>query len=74
MRELLRASCRQPMDALGLFVFSTCAQFLRVIPALPRDRLDPEDIDSGAEDHIWDETRYELLYKPATIEMKKVRS
>lgn len=51
MRERLQASCRRPMDAPGLFVFSTCAQFLRVIPTLPRDCLDQEDIDSAAEDH-----------------------
>lgn len=51
MRESLHASCQRPMEAPGLFIFRTCAQFLRVVPTLPRDRLDPEDVDDAAEDH-----------------------
>ena len=48
----------------GLFVFSTCSQFRRTFPCLPRDDKDPDDADSEAEDHVADEARYEVLRKP----------
>ena len=45
----------------GLIFFNTCVQAIRTIPALPRDRRDPEDADSYAEDHAADELRYVLM-------------
>jgi hypothetical protein len=45
----------------GLVFFETCTHALRTIPALPRDRRDPEDADSDAEDHCADELRYVLM-------------
>jgi hypothetical protein len=47
----------------GLFVFNTCRQFIRTVPVLPRDESKPDDVDSAAEDHVGDETRYELSAK-----------
>lgn len=44
----------------GLFVFDTCAQFIRTFPSLPRDDKDMDDVDTTAEDHIGDETRYQV--------------
>jgi hypothetical protein len=44
----------------GLFVFSTCEQFQRTVPVLPRDEKDMDDIDTDAEDHIGDEARYRV--------------
>jgi hypothetical protein len=32
-------------------------------PALPRDEVDMDNVDSRAEDHVGDETRYRLLTK-----------
>jgi hypothetical protein len=46
-----------------LFVFDHCRQFIRTVPALPRDEVDMDDVDSWAEDHVGDETRYRLLTK-----------
>ena len=45
----------------GLVFFETMTNALRTIPALPRDRRDPEDADSDAEDHAADELRYVLM-------------
>jgi hypothetical protein len=45
----------------GLVFFETMTNALRTIPALPRDRRDPEDADSDAEDHCADELRYVLM-------------
>jgi hypothetical protein len=44
-----------------LFVFSTCRDFLRTVPALGHDPHRPEDLDTRAEDHIADEMRYVCL-------------
>lgn len=51
----------------GLFVFSNCEQFQRTVPVLPRDEKDMDDINSDAEDHVGDETRYRVraLVRPA---------
>jgi hypothetical protein len=59
MRQLLKASMQWPMEQPGLFVFATCRQFIRTVPVLPRDPMDPDDVDTDAEDHIADESRYE---------------
>jgi Terminase large subunit, T4likevirus-type, N-terminal len=73
LRQLLKASLHYPMEEPGIFVFTSCRQFLRTIPVLPRDPADADDADTDAEDHIADEMRYEctlpLRARPGTIEM-----
>ena len=58
-----------------LYVFDTCRDFIRTIPALVYDRKKPEDIDTSGEDHIYDETRYFLMSRPiaprAQVQRKK---
>jgi hypothetical protein len=60
MRDMMKAAHTIPMENPALLVFNTCQQFRRTIPELPRDELRTDDIDTKAEDHIADETRYEL--------------
>ena len=50
----------------GIFIFSTCTDFIDLIPVLPRDDKDLDDVDTHAEDHIGDETRYRLR-KPKRV-------
>jgi hypothetical protein len=50
-----------PREYPGLFIFEYCVHFIDIVPVLARDEKDPDDIDSEAEDHIADETRYKLL-------------
>ncbi len=47
-----------------LQVFSTCKNFIRTIPVLPYDQHKPEDVDSAAEDHVYDEVRYMCMARP----------
>lgn len=47
-----------------MYVFSTCKDFIRTIPALAYDAKKVEDIDTAGEDHIYDETRYFLMSRP----------
>ncbi len=50
----------KPREHPGLFVFDTCDQFIRTVPALPRKENDMDDIDTNSEDHIGDEVRYRI--------------
>ena len=50
-----------PREHPGMFVFSNCKDFIELVPVLPRDEKDPDDVDTDAEDHIGDEARYQLL-------------
>lgn len=61
LRKLLKAATQFPMEDPGLFVFDTCTQFMRTVPVLPRDQKQSDDVDTDAEDHVADETRYRVL-------------
>ena len=58
LRELLQASVETPKDDPGLYVFDTCRKWIELVPVIPRDDTDPDDVDTEAEDHNYDETRY----------------
>ena len=47
-----------------MYIFSTCPQFIRTVPALIYDAHKVEDVDSTLEDHIADETRYFCMANP----------
>lgn len=47
-----------PREEPGLFVTTECLHFLRTVPTIPRDQDDPDDVDTEAEDHVADESRY----------------
>lgn len=59
LRQLLKnvSSTEEP----SLRVFSNCVHFIRTIPVLQRSERDADDIDTTAEDHTADETRYRIL-------------
>jgi hypothetical protein len=57
MRARIRGDGAAPM----LYVFDTCRDFIRTVPVLQHDPDRPEDLDTAAEDHIADETRYACL-------------
>ena len=47
-----------------IYFFSTCKDVIRTIPALQHDRSRAEDVDTDAEDHAADETRYACMSRP----------
>lgn len=61
LRSALESSLSYPMESRGIFAFNTCKDFRSQIPDLPRDPNDYECVDSGAEDHLYDEVTYELI-------------
>jgi len=72
--EMLRARLNNAItkDGPGLFIFDTCRQFIRTVPVLPRDDSNLDDVDTEAEDHVGDETRYRVgtkVYKASSGSM-----
>ena len=63
IRTLLRNGLQTPMEEPGLFFFSSCVQSVRTIPTLPRDPKNMEDVDTSANDHLYDVLRYHLYDK-----------
>jgi len=61
LRKLLKASLQKPMEEPGMFVFDTCSHFIRTVPVLPRNQKNTDDVDTKAEDHIYDMARYRAL-------------
>ncbi len=67
MRERLLATApgkeSHIREAKGMFVVADrCPQFVRTIPVLPRDKRNPDTVESSAEDHIFDSCAYALRY------------
>jgi hypothetical protein len=60
MRARIKGEGGRPM----LYVFATCREFLRTVPVLQHDRQRMEDLDTHAEDHVADETRYACMSRP----------
>lgn len=76
MRKMIKAA--QPKDGLprerpGLFIVAEeCPQWIRTVLALPRDERDMDDVDTDAEDHAGDETRYRVRFRGMTTRPGKV--
>jgi hypothetical protein len=49
-----------------MYVFKTCKDWIRTVPNLPYSTKKPEDVDSDAEDHDYDATKYFLMDHPLT--------
>ena len=57
----------------GMYIFKNCFDWLRTVPNLPYSQTKPEDVDTNAEDHAYDATRYFLMDHPIapTTKVKK---
>lgn len=47
-----------------MYIFENCEAFIRTIPLLLFSKTNVEDLDSGLEDHVADETRYLCMSRP----------
>lgn len=59
-----------PSGKPGMYIFNTCEDWLRTVPNLPYSQTKPEDIDTDAEDHDFDATRYFLMDHPIALTKK----
>jgi hypothetical protein len=51
-------------EAPRLVFFNTCTNMVSQLPALPLDKKNPEDVDTRAEDHLYDALRYGIMSRP----------
>jgi hypothetical protein len=58
-RDRLEAAIER--EGPAVYYMAHCTGAITTIPALPRDDKDPDDVDTTAEDHPWDTTRYRIL-------------
>lgn len=65
-------------DQPGLVVFNTCRELIAQLPMLPLDKNNPEDVDTKAEDHLYDALRYGIMTRPKSglfdIDPKQLRT
>jgi hypothetical protein len=62
LRDRLLGDDGQPM----LYIFNTCVNLIRTLPALQHDQNKPEDVDTDGEDHAGDALRYMCMARPYT--------
>lgn len=48
-------------EGVALYFMNNCRASISILPTLPRDEDKQEDVDTDAEDHVWDEIRYRVL-------------
>jgi hypothetical protein len=56
----------------GLYVMQNCKAALKLLPTVPRDEDDLDDVDTDSPDHIYDDTRYRVLsstFRPGILEI-----
>lgn len=72
LRELLKNALKNGNELPGLYIFNTCIHTIRTLPILPRDEKKPDDIDTNAEDHIYDVVRYRITAKYSNMVTAKL--
>lgn len=59
MRERLWSAVRK--EGPGLYFMDNCRASISLLPVLPRDEVQIDDVDTDAEDHAYDMVRYRVL-------------
>lgn len=62
IRDRMEAS--RDKEGPGIFVCRNCEASLALIQHIPRSEKDPDDVDTEAEDHVFDDWRYRVLAAP----------
>jgi hypothetical protein len=71
MRAMLENALADRPESPGMWIFDRCEDWLRTVPTLQRDEKNTDDIDSEAEDHAADETRYAVMFRRNTGQRKR---
>ena len=51
-------------EQAGLTIFNNCTNLIAQLPIIPLDKSNPEDVDTKAEDHLYDALRYGIMTRP----------
>lgn len=64
--QLLRERMRNVKDGRGtpgIYFMEHCRAAITTLPVLPRDKTNPEDVDTNSIDHAYDQIRYRVLHE-----------
>lgn len=61
MRQGIREAGKTMPESPGIWFMEHCRATISQIPVLPRDARNTEDVDTSAEDHMYDAIRYRVL-------------
>jgi hypothetical protein len=70
--ELVRGRMKE-REGPGIFFMNNCRAAISLLPILPRDPDNTEDVDTDAEDHLFDDVRYKVLGPKPLASKLKVR-
>jgi hypothetical protein len=70
LRARLRGTDGRPMR----YIFSTCKDLIRTLPALQHDPNRPEDVDTEGEDHAPDALRYACMSRPYILDNEQPKT
>ena len=51
-------------EQAGLTIFNSCTNLIAQLPIIPLDKSNSEDVDTKAEDHLYDALRYGIMTRP----------
>jgi len=73
LHSILDVNPHDPSGMPGLRVFrGCCPELVRTLPALGRDKNNPEDVDTDEEDHAYDGLRYALQWRDKRLKKRGV--
>ena len=61
-----RLQIDEDADRAGLEIFDSCTNLIAQLPVLPLSKTNPEDVDTKAEDHLYDALRYGIMSRPVS--------
>jgi hypothetical protein len=67
IRARLTEAGKDAPEAPALYIMEHCRNLIAHLPVLPRDETNPDDVDSDAEDHDYDATRYRVLAQRRSV-------
>ena len=59
-----RLQIDEERDRAGIEIFSSCTSLIAQLPVIPLDKNNSEDVDTKAEDHLYDALRYGIMSRP----------
>ena len=59
-----RLQINEDTEEAGLIIFNTCTNLIAQLPVIPLDKTNSEDVDTKAEDHLYDALRYGVMSRP----------
>lgn len=61
LRSRIREAGKERPEEPALYLMDHCRAAISQLPVLPRDARNPDDVDTAAEDHLYDAVRYRVL-------------